>query len=63
MLKLCRSLGINRGHVLFMSSGGLGRTAITRLIAFINGLSMYQIEMTKIYKEFNWKDDLRKLMK
>lgn len=61
--RICRVLRQNRGNALLIGVGGSGRSSLTRLGAFIRGFTTFSIEITKNYKEPQWKEDVKKLLK
>jgi dynein heavy chain len=46
-----------------MGFGGVGKFTLGKLTSYMLGYSNYEIEIVKQYKEVNWKDDLRRLIK
>lgn len=46
-----------------MGLGGVGKFTLARLASFYLNYSIYEIEIVKNYKEINWRDDLKKLIK
>ena len=63
MSKICRILRQNRGNALLVGVGGSGRQSLTRLAASIRDFKIFTIEITKNYKDPQWKDDLKSLLK
>jgi len=61
--RICRILRQTRGNALLIGVGGSGRSSLTRLSGFIRGFTTFSIEITKNYKEPQWKDDMKKLLK
>jgi dynein heavy chain len=61
--KICRILKQNRGNALLIGVGGSGRQSLTRLASSIRDYKIFTIEIAKNYKEPQWKDDLRNLLK
>jgi dynein heavy chain, axonemal len=45
--RLCRVLRMTQGHALLMGVGGTGRQSLARLAAFIQGLDIFQISISK----------------
>ena len=61
--RICRILRQTRGNALLIGVGGSGRSSLTRLGGFIRGFTTFSIEITKNYKDPQWKDDIKKLLK
>jgi len=61
--KICRILRQNRGNALLIGVGGSGRQSLTRLASCIRDYKIFTIEITKNYKDPQWKDDLKNLIK
>ena len=61
--RICRILRQNRGNALLIGVGGSGRSSLTRLAAFIRGFTTFSIEITKNYKDPQWKEDIKKVLK
>ena len=61
--RLCRTLRQNRGNSLLIGVGGSGRQSLTRLASSIRGFTTFTIEITKSYRDPQWKEDLKKLLK
>ena len=61
--KICRILRQNRGNALLIGVGGSGRQSLTRLASCIRDFKIFTIEITKVYKDPQWKDDLKTLLK
>jgi dynein heavy chain len=63
IISICRTIKTERGNAMLIGLGGSGRNSLTQLCSFIRGYKIFQIEITNVYGESNWKDDLRKLLK
>ena len=61
--RICRILRQPRGNALLIGVGGSGRQSLTRLAASIRGYDSFSIEITKNYKEPQFKDDIKKVLK
>jgi dynein heavy chain 1 len=51
------------GHLLLVGEAGTGKTVLTRFVAWMNGLSVFQIKATNKYTIENFDEDLRALFK
>jgi dynein heavy chain len=49
--------------VLLIGVDGTGRTTMSKCSAFLMGQTFFEIQINKHYKEINWKDDLKKVIK
>jgi dynein heavy chain len=50
-----------RGNMMLVGVGGSGRSSLTRLAAFIGGMTTFTIEITKNYRLFEFREDIKKL--
>lgn len=50
------------GNALLLGMGGSGRQSLTRLATHINEFFCSQIELTKTYGMYEWREDVKKLM-
>ncbi|XP_076997717.1 dynein axonemal heavy chain 3 [Tamandua tetradactyla] len=60
--RICRVLKQDKGHLLLVGIGGSGRQSASKLATFMNSCELYQIEITKNYTKFDWREDLKKIM-
>ena len=51
------------GHMLLVGEAGAGKTVLSRFVAWINGLSIYQIKANRNYTLEQFDEDLRGLMR
>ena len=58
-----RILRQRQGHVLILGLSGSGRTTLSRFVAWINGLSIFQISTSNKYGMAEFDEDLRELLK
>ncbi|OQR83321.1 dynein heavy chain [Achlya hypogyna] len=61
LLRIYRQLTTPRGNLLLVGVGGSGRQSLTRLAAFVAGVDLFQIEVTKNYRPLDFHDDMKKL--
>ncbi|XP_059156869.1 dynein axonemal heavy chain 2-like isoform X2 [Physella acuta] len=59
--KIVRVIRQPRGNMLLIGIGGSGRQSLTRLASFLCDYSVFQIEVSKIYRKQEFRDDLKKL--
>lgn len=50
-----------RGNALLVGVGGSGRKSLARLAAYVAGLRVCSIEITKTYRLSEFREDLKKL--
>ncbi|CEG44893.1 flagellar inner arm dynein 1 heavy chain beta [Plasmopara halstedii] len=61
ILRIHRQLMTMRGSLLLVGVGGSGRQSLTKLAAFMGGLKVFQIEVGKNYRSFEFHEDIKKL--
>lgn len=59
--KIHRVLVQPRGNLMLCGVGGSGRSSLTKLAAYIAGMSTFTIEITKNYRIIEFREDIKKL--
>jgi len=57
LCRITRALRQPRGNVLLIGVGGSGRQSLTNVATFIAKCTLFQIEITKNYRDQQWKED------
>jgi dynein heavy chain 1 len=63
VLRIDRVLRQPLGHLLLVGESGAGKTVLTRFVSWMNGLSVFQVKMTRRYTLEDFEEDLRGVLK
>eukprot|EP01155_Anaeramoeba_flamelloides_P010253 Anaeramoba_flamelloidesa325155_517.p1 GENE.a325155_517~~a325155_517.p1 ORF type:complete len:3661 (-),score=1024.13 a325155_517:18-11000(-) len=63
ILRIDRVLKQPKGHALLVGASGAGKTVLSRFVAWVNGLSVFQIKINRGYGLTEFDEDLRTVMK
>ncbi len=63
ILRIDRVLKQPIGHLLLVGSSGVGKTTLSRFVAWMNNLTVFQIKAGRNYSVNDFDDDLRSIMK
>jgi hypothetical protein len=63
VLRIDRIFRQPRGHLLFVGVSGVGKTTLSRFVAWMNGLSVFQIKVHNNYSSEDFDNDLRNLLR
>lgn len=62
-LRIDRVFRQSQGHCLLIGISGSGKTTLARFVAWMNGLSIFQIKVSKRYTSADFDEDLRDLLR
>ncbi|KAJ2400555.1 dynein heavy chain, partial [Coemansia sp. RSA 2559] len=63
VLRIDRVFRQHQGHALLIGVSGAGKTTLARFVAWMNGLSVYQIKAHNRYRASDFDDDLRTVLR
>lgn len=63
ILRIDRVLKQPIGHLLLVGASGVGKTTLSRFVAWMNNLTVFQIKAGRNYSVNDFDDDLRSIMK
>lgn len=63
LARIARILRQQRGNAMLVGVGGSGRSSMARLAANINQYGTFSIEITKSYRQKEWYEDIKKVLR
>ncbi len=63
VLRIDRIFRQNQGHLLLIGASGAGKTTLSRFVAWMNGLSVFQVKAHKGYTANDFDEDLRNVLR
>ncbi|KAF2672450.1 cytoplasmic dynein-like protein 1 heavy chain 1 [Microthyrium microscopicum] len=63
VLRIDRVFRQSQGHLILIGVSGSGKTTLSRFVAWMNGLSVYQIKLHGKYSAEDFDDDLRAVLR
>ncbi|RWS31185.1 Dynein heavy chain: cytoplasmic-like protein [Leptotrombidium deliense] len=63
VLRIDRIFRQPQGHLLLIGVSGAGKTTLSRFVAWMNGLSVFQIKVHNKYTALDFDDDLRSVLR
>lgn len=63
VLRIDRIFRQPQGHLLLIGTSGSGKTTLSRFVAWMNGLSVFQVKVHRKYTGENFDDDLRNVLR
>jgi len=62
LLRIGRIIRQPSGHGLLVGVGGSGRQSLSRLASKLADFDVFQVEIKKVYRMFEWREDVKQLM-
>lgn len=63
VLRIDRVFRQSQGHLLLIGVSGAGKTTLSKFVAWMNGLSIFQIKVHNRYTAVNFDEDLRQVLR
>lgn len=63
VLRIDRVFRQPQGHLLLIGVSGAGKTTLSKFVAWMNGLSIFQIKVHNRYSALNFDEDLRQVLR
>lgn len=63
VVRIDRVLRQSLGHLLLVGESGAGKTVLTRFVAWLNGMNVFQIKLSRRYNLESFDEDLRQVMR
>lgn len=63
VLRIDRVFRQPQGHVILIGTSGSGKTTLSRFVAWMNGLSIYQLRVHRRYSAADFDEDLRTVLR
>ncbi|CBH12406.1 dynein heavy chain, cytosolic, putative [Trypanosoma brucei gambiense DAL972] len=63
VVRIDRVLRQPSGHMVLVGASGVGKTIITRLVAWMNGMSVFRIDVNRGYQLADYERDLREVLR
>ena len=58
--KINRIINLGKGHGMLVGEGGAGRHSLTKLATFIADFTIWQIEVSKVYRMKEFREDIKR---